>query len=199
MTNAYSPATAPFAHDRFLARRKIFELFSPKFYFSDELGNAIGFCKQKAFKLKEDIRLYTDQTMSHELLHIRARKILDFSSAYDVIDSATQQQVGALKRRGLKSILKDEWVVMDSLDQDIGRIVEDSTALALARRFVTDLIPQKFRFIVRGHEVGTAAQNWNFFAPKLSVDLTGDPGRELDRRLAIAAVILLLAIEGRQG
>jgi hypothetical protein len=187
-----------FTYDRFNARRKFFELFSPKFYFSDEQGNPIGFCKQKAFKLREDIRLYSDESMSRELLHIRARNIIDFSSAYDVIDSTTQQSVGVLKRKGLKSILKDEWIIMDNLDQDIGKIVEDSMALALVRRFLTNIIPQKFKFFVRGQEIGTAAQNWNFFLPKLQVDLTGDPGRMLDRRLAMAAVTLLLAIEGRQ-
>jgi hypothetical protein len=137
--------------------------------------------------------------MSQELLLIRARKILDFSSAYDVVDSATQQKIGVLKRRGLKSLLKDEWIVMDNLDQDIGRIVEDSTILALVRRFLTALIPQTFKFVVQGEEIGTAAQNWNFFLPRLHVDLTRDPGRMLDRRMAMAAVVLLLAIESRQG
>jgi hypothetical protein len=70
--------------------------------------------------------------------------------------------------------------------------------LALVRRFLTNIIPQKFKFVVRGQEIGTAAQNWNFFLPKLQVDLTGDPTRMLDRRVAVAAVILLLAVEGRQ-
>jgi hypothetical protein len=87
---------------------------------------------------------------------------------------------------------------MDSLDQDVGRIAEDSMVMALIRRFLTNLIPQKFKFVVRGQEIGTAAQNWNFFLPKMQVDLTRDPGRMLDRRMAVAAVVLLLAIEGRQ-
>jgi hypothetical protein len=191
-------ASLSFKHDRFSVRRKFFELFSPKFYFHDEMGNPIAFCKQKAFKLREDIRIYTDQTMAQEVLVVRARKILDFSSAYDVIDPTTQQSIGVLKRKGLKSILKDEWVIMDNLDQDIGRIMEDSTALALVRRFLTNLIPQKFKFVLRGQEIGTAAQNWNFFLPKMQVDLSRDAMRSLDRRMAAAAVILLLAIEGRQ-
>src|SRR3954451_14818176 len=100
-------AAAAFAHDRFVARRKVLTLFSPEFHFYDMQGTVIGFLKQKAFKLREDIRLYTDESKTKELLHIQARKIIDFSSAYDVVDSATQQKVGALKRCGLKSILKD--------------------------------------------------------------------------------------------
>src|SRR5262245_30515186 len=103
MPIANSATPTSLMYDRFSARRKFFELFSPKFYFYDEQGNAIAFCKQKAFKLREDIRVYTDESMSREILLIRARRILDFSSAYDVIDSATQQSVGVLKRRGIKS------------------------------------------------------------------------------------------------
>ena len=47
-------------------------------------------------------------------------------------------------------------------------------------------------------EIGVIRQNFNPFVLKLNVDLRSDPGRQLDRRLALAAVILLLAIEGRQ-
>ena len=71
----------------------------------------------KAFKLKEDIRLYTSEDMQTEVLSIQARKIIDISSAYDVIDSLTGAKVGALKRKGLKSILKDEWIIMDAEDK----------------------------------------------------------------------------------
>src|SRR3954463_1224968 len=110
-----------FAHDRFTARRKVMTLFSPQFHFYDEHENMIGYLKQKAFKLKEDIRLYSDESMTHELLTIKARKILDFSSAYDVMDSATQQKVGALKRRGWKSMLKDEGVGGGRKDGGSGR------------------------------------------------------------------------------
>ena len=58
--------------------------------------------KQKAFKLKEDIRLYTGEDMQTEVLSIQARQVLDFSAAYDVIDSATRMKVGALKRKGMR-------------------------------------------------------------------------------------------------
>jgi len=191
-------AASVFAHDRYWARKKFFTLFSPKFYFYDEQGGLMAFVKQKAFKLREDISVYGDEEMSRELLHIRARRIIDWSSAYDVIDSLTQQKVGALKRKGWRSIVRDEWIVMDANDAEIGRIREDSTALALLRRFVTALIPQDYSFTVRGRPIGSAKQNLNFFLPKMAVDFSQDPMRELDRRIGLAAVVLLMAIEGRQ-
>ena len=190
-------AAAIFQQDSFVARQKVFS-WAPCFYVQDHLGNALAFLRKKVFTWKDDIRAFTDESQSLELLHIRARKIIDWGAAFDVSDSINNQKVGVLKRQGWKSILRKQWIIMDALDQEIGRIREDSAALAFVRRFVTALLPQSYTFELRGQAVGTATQNWNLFAPRMSVDFTADPGKQLDRRLAVAAVVLLMAVEGRQ-
>lgn len=187
-----------FHHTRFVARRKLISFLDLKFYFEDEAGNGFGFVKRKALKLREDIRVFTDESMTTELLAITARSILDFSSAYDVVESASNQKVGALKRSGWKSLMRDEWIIMDGNDVEIGRIREDSAVLALLRRFVTNLIPQSYDFEVAGAPVGCAKQNFNIFAPKMNVDFTADVSQALDPRMRIASIALLLSIEGRQ-
>ncbi|MDQ1351509.1 MAG: hypothetical protein QG657_1813 [Acidobacteriota bacterium] len=185
-------------YKQYLVRRKFFSLVGAKFYIFNPDGQLIFFSKMKAFKLREDIRLYKDESMAQELLYIQARKIIDFSSAYDVIDSQTRQKVGALKRKGWKSILKDEWIIMDPQDIEIGNIKEDSTTLAILRRFLTNLIPQKYFVQINGTTVGTYKQNFNPFLLKLTADFSLDVNTQLDHRLGIAAAILLCAIEGRQ-
>jgi hypothetical protein len=198
-TPSAQPTADPFRMDRYVARRKVLTLFAPMFHIYGEDGSLVCFVKQKAFKLKEDIRLYSDESMSKELLLIQARQIIDFSAAYDVVDSHSSQKVGALKRRGWKSILQDEWILMDTADNEIGRIKEDSALLATIRRFLTNLIPQTYKYTVRDTEVGMVKQAFNPFVLKCRVDFSADPGGHLlDRRLALASVILLLAIEGRQ-
>jgi hypothetical protein len=200
-TAAARPAISdPFRLDRYLIRRKVLVLFTPQFHIYDEAGGMIAYVKQKAFKLKEDIRVYSDESMTSELLLIQARQIIDFSAAYDVIEPKTGQKVGALKRKGWKSILKDEWILMDAGDAEIGVIREDSAFLATLRRFLTNLIPQSFAYQVRGRLVGTLKQAFNPFVFRAQADFSEDPGGNiLDRRLALASVVLLLAIEGRQG
>ena len=69
----------------------------------------------------------------------------------------------------------------------------------LLRRFVTPLSPQKFLVQIRERPVGTLKQAFNPFVFKAQADFSEDPGKVLDRRLALAAVVSLLAIEGRQG
>jgi hypothetical protein len=149
-------------------------------------------------KLKEDIRLFRDEDMQHELISIQARSIIDFSAAYDVTDSETGEKLGALRKRGFKSILKDEWVLLDNNDNEIGHIKEDSLFLALLRRFVANLIPQSYVVEMNGERVSTFKQNFNPFVVKLNLDFTEDRNEVLDKRLGIAAGLLLCVIEGKQ-
>ena len=156
------------------------------------------FSEQKAFKLREDIRVYSDESKTNEVLSIKTQQVLDISATYDVVDTATQQKVGALKRKGLKSVLKDEWEIFDPSGMLIGRVEEDSMLMAIIRRFLTNLVPQKYHFTMGEQIVGTFQQHFNPFTYRATMDLSADSGRRLDRRLALAAGILLLAIEGRQ-
>lgn len=187
-----------YSYSTYLVRKKVFHLLGGAFEIFDPQGNVILYSKMKAFKLKEDIRLYTGEDMRTELMTIKARQALDFSASYDVVDSVTGERVGALRRRGLKSMFKDEWIILDSYENEIGLIQEDSAFMALLRRFVTNLIPQTYTVQIGGAPVSTFKQNFNPFVTKLTLDFSTDAGRRLDRRLGLAAAILLCAIEGKQ-
>ncbi|HYN42682.1 MAG TPA: hypothetical protein VE129_12945 [Thermoanaerobaculia bacterium] len=183
----------------YLVRRKVFTLAGAAFHVYDGEGRLVLYSKLKAFRLKEDIRLFTGEDMREELLAIHARKVLDISATYDVTDSRTGERVGAIQRKGLRSLLRDEWILRNATDQEIGLVREDSMGLALLRRFLTNLVPQRFDIQVMGQKVATVRQNFNPFVLKLTVDFTADPTGLLDRRLGLAAVLLLCAVEGRQG
>jgi uncharacterized protein YxjI len=187
-----------FSDSRYLIRKKILTILGAKFHIYDSTGRLAFFSKMKAFKLREDIRLYADESMTEELLLIQARQIIDFSAAYDVKDPKTGEKVGALKRKGLKSIIKDEWIVLDAADREIGLIQEDSMILALIRRFLTNLIPQRFQAMVGGQPVCTYKQNFNPFVTKITIEFVPSAESAYDHRLGIAAGVLLCAIEGKQ-
>ena len=190
-------AAPVFQQDRFIARQKIFS-FVPQFRFVDLNGNSLAFLRKKVFTWKDEVRVFTDESQTMELLYIKARKIIDWGTAFDVTDSINHQKVGALKRQAWKSLLRKEWIILDENDQEIGKLQEDSMFLATIRRYVTNIIPQSYSFEIGGQPVGTARQNWNFFAPKMEVDFSIDPDKKFDRRLAAAAIVLLMAVEGRQ-
>lgn len=187
-----------YSHDQYMIRRKVFTLFGAQFHVFDATGQIVMFSRQKAFKLKEDIRVYTGLDESHERLLIQARKIIDFSAAYDVFDSEAGTKVGALRRKGWSSLVRDNWELLDPHDQLIGTIQEDSMMLALFRRLLTNLIPQAFTLTCNGQTLATFRQNFNPFVFKLRVEISPGSREVVAPQLLLAAGILLAAIEGRQ-
>lgn len=188
-----------FSHTQYLARKKVLSLLGAKFHIYDSSGQLVLFSQMKAFKLKEDIRLYSDESMKDELITIQARSVIDFSATYDVIDTVTGERLGSLRRKGMKSILKDEWVILSPSESEIGFIKEDNRLLAMLRRFLISLIPQKFHVEMNSRTVAVFKQNFNPFVGKLNLDFSLDTSNQLDRRLGLAAAVLLLVIEGKQG
>lgn len=187
-----------FQHSSYLLKRQTLAL-TGRFRFYDPKGNLVMFSEQKMFKWKEDIRVYADEGKTKEVLSIKARQIIDFSAAYDVVDTAANQKVGVLRRRGLQSILRDEWEVLDANEQLIGKLFEDSMGLALMRRLVLGmLLPQNYDLMIGEARVADLRQNFHPFRYELNLDFTMDTANRLNRRLGIAAGILLAAIEGKQ-
>lgn len=74
----------PASGEKYTIRRKVLKIFGAAFHIYDAQGQVIGYCKQAAFKLKEDLRIYTDESMQRELLRISARHIIDFGATYDI-------------------------------------------------------------------------------------------------------------------
>lgn len=182
----------------FTLKRKM-ALLGQQFRITDPGGNLVGIVKQKAFKLKEDIRVFGDENMTQEVMVIQARQIMDFSAAYDIWDSTTRQKLGALRRKGWKSIIRDEWEVLAPNDEVIGKVFEDSQLMALLRRFLSNLIPQNFDMVMfDGRKVVDFRQSFNPFFYNLTIDFTVDPYGSLDKKMGIAAAILIATIEGRQ-
>ncbi len=179
-------------------RKQFFKLAGGAFRVYDTGERLLLFSEQKAFKLREDIRVYSDEAKTNQVMAIRTQQIIDISPTFDVVETPSNEKAGSLKRKGLKSILKDEWEIYDAGGMLIGKVEEDSTLMAILRRFLTNLIPQKYHFIVGGQVVGSFQQHFNPFTYRATMDLSADTGRRLDRRIALAVGILLLAIEGRQ-
>lgn len=195
------PHAARFAPTHYLIRRKALKLIGASFYVESPEGSVILYADMKAFKLKDDIRIYTGEDKSQEVFRIAARNIMDWAGTFDVFDSSSGAKLGTLRRKAWNSMLRDEWHILDAQDQQVGTLMEDSLVLALARRFieyVTLLVPQKYSVTVKGQDVGTFAQTFNPFIMKIVADFQPGTEQVFDRKLGLAAAILMCAVEGKQ-
>lgn len=182
----------------FTLRRK-FSLGGRQFRITDTSGRLVAFVEKKLFRLKEDIRLFSDEQKSQEILVIQARQIMDFAAAYDIYDPLARQKVGALRRKGWSSLVRDEWELLDAQDFPVGKLHEDSLQLALIRRLLLALIPQNFDLVdMNGTKLVDLKQQFNPFIYTLNIDFRPDTGGRVDRRVGIAAAVLMASIEGRQ-
>ena len=166
-----------YQHDHLVARRQVFKLLGAAFHLRTTDGRLLAYSKQKAFKLKEDIRVYADEAQTVELLNIQADRVIDFSAAYRVVDATTGETIGSLRRKGWSSMLRDSWEILDPQGTVRARVLEDSSWKALVRRMIdwaAILMPQTFLIQVDGRTVATLRQNHNVFVPKFFVDLGAD-------------------------
>jgi hypothetical protein len=187
-------SAALFQQDCFYVRKSQFS-WSPKFYFYDEHGNTLAFVRNATFSWNKQIRVFTDPTLSFELLAIRPLSRRNPGDTFAVIDSVNHKPVGAI-RQVHNGLQRRQWVLMDSDDQEVATVIEDSLLLGGIRRLVTELVPQSYTFTFAGREIGKATQNGSLFTPEMKIDLSSDREKELDRRLVAATVVFLLAFSG---
>lgn len=194
----YPRNSDPFSHDHYVLKRHLLKLMGARFSIYGPGEQLVLVADQKAFKLKEDIRLYADEGLTRPALGIFARNIIDFSAAYDIVNLVDNTKLGAMRREGMAStFVRDTWQVFDPWDRPIGDLHEDNPLMGLVRRFITNLVPQNYDLMVGGQKVVDLKQNFNPFNYHLNIDFLA-PAAHFDRRMGLAAAVLIAAIEGRQ-
>jgi hypothetical protein len=78
---------------------------------TDSAGRLVMYVKQKAFKLKEAVTVFADAEQTRPLYTIQADRVLDISAQYTIRDSGTGEALGAIKRRGMRSIWRAHYEI----------------------------------------------------------------------------------------
>ncbi len=86
--------------------------FAPQLSVTDSQGNLALYVRQKLWKLREAIGVFSDSERTNQLYSIKADRIIDFSARYSFSDQI-DKPLGAVKRRGLKSLWKAHYDVFD--------------------------------------------------------------------------------------
>ncbi|WP_338791765.1 hypothetical protein V9L05_19480 [Bernardetia sp. Wsw4-3y2] len=100
--------------------------FANDFIATDANGQTLAYVRQKIFKLKEEVNLFTDDSKSELKYSIKADRWLDFSASYRFED-ANGKNLGRVARKGWRSIWKAKYEIYDIEDnQDL--IIEEANA-----------------------------------------------------------------------
>jgi uncharacterized protein YxjI len=85
---------------------------NPQVKVSDASGQVVLYTKQKAFKLKEAVTVFADMEQTRPLYTINADRVLDFNAKFNIAD-AWGNSIGAVARKGRKSLWRAQYEVMD--------------------------------------------------------------------------------------
>jgi uncharacterized protein YxjI len=174
-------------------------------------GEPVCFVEQKRMALKEDLRVFTDDTKSAEVFRFKARQVWDPRAVYSVTDPQGKP-IGGLQKVFGKSLLRSTWRLLDPSGSVIGWAQERSLGVALFRRLVgfvpylgdfADWLPIRYHFDYYlgaedddGPRVG-GLERLVSFRDRYVFDLAGDEQRAIDRRLAVALAVGMDALQAR--
>ncbi|MFC3160962.1 hypothetical protein SAMN05443633_10144 [Chryseobacterium arachidis] len=113
--------------------------FASDFNITDKNGSYVAYVRQKMFKLKEDVIVFNDESKSKELFRIKANQWIDFNASYSLNEVATGKNFGRLARKGMRSIWKASYDILDANDQAKFKIQEDSAWVRFLDGFVGEL------------------------------------------------------------
>ena len=183
--------------NQYLIREKFLKFFGNKFRIMDEQDNLYGFCEQKRFRIKEDIRIYDDENKNNEWLIIKQRNLVDAWGGFDIVDPRENLLLGSIRRKFWKSVLRTKWELLDSDGNEIGMLIEDSLGYAIARRILLGiLLPKKFTLWTSADQQPiTMRQKFNPLVKKLVVTIPS--GHAFDRRFIAGLAMVIAAVDGR--
>lgn len=178
--------------------------FAPQIYVHDANGTPLCYVRQKLFKLKEHISVFKDETKEQLISEIHADRIIDFSAAYNFVDTEGITY-GSVKRKGMRSIWRTRYEVQDEnsnyviqegnpwtkvLDSLVGEI-------PIIGMFTGYMLNPHYDVIDASGECRyTLHKQPSFFGRKFALEQHGENEDDL---LVVMSLIMMTLLERRRG
>ena len=174
----------------------------------DANGNTIGYVRQKMFKLKEDIQVFSDESKSTVLYTIGADRIIDFNASYH-FKNANGEEIGKVGRKGRKSILKAYYNIFDA-NGDLDYTISEENPWAkvgdamLSEIPILGMLTGYFfnpRYVVKDKSdqiIARLSKEKSFFGRRFKLDEVGKFKAGDDERILLALMMMSL-LERRRG
>jgi uncharacterized protein YxjI len=155
-------------------------------------------------KIREQINFFRDESQSQPLMRIQAKKVFEFRGRSEVqLPDGTV--IGYLQKVFGTSLVRSTWQLLDPNGNVVAGAQESSMFIAVLRRvwgflpYVSNipfLLPFHFDITIQDRTVGKYRRIWAW-RDRYVMDLSGDPERWIDRRVAMAFCIALDALQDR--
>ncbi|MCI5055642.1 MAG: hypothetical protein MRY83_06005 [Flavobacteriales bacterium] len=181
--------------------------FANDFYATDANGITIGYIRQKMFKLKESVEIFSDESRSQKLYQINADKWLDFNTAY-AIKKQDGQELGKVCRKGWASLWKANYEIVGNDGQMKYRIQEKNPWAKVMDSLLGEipLLGMLTGYLfnpaysvkdLNEKELYQLKKQPSFFGRKF--DITETEALDVDDELIVLSLMMMVLLERRRG
>ncbi len=181
---------------------------SNDFTATDANGQTVAYVRQKLFKLKEAINIYTDSTRSKEIYTIKADKWLDFNTAYS-FKNAQGAEIGKIVRKGWASLWKAHYELVDQNQQIQYHIREENPwikvldglvgEIPILNMFTGYMLNPSYVVMDKNEQiVARLKKNPSMVGRRFEVSKVGQTDADDDERIMLGLMMLVL-LERRRG
>lgn len=181
---------------------------APQIFVKDSSGNPLFYVHQKLFKLKEQIHVYRDSTKETELFQIRADRVIDFSARYS-FTGPEGQALGAIKRRGARSLWKASYVIEGQDGSPMLEIEEESAWVKVLDGLLGE-IPILGAFtgyflnptylVKRGEEVVfRVIKHRSFLESTFEIKAEGQTPGGVEEAVSVLGILMMVLLERSRG
>jgi len=174
----------------------------------DSTGTQVAYVRQKMFKLKEEVKVYKDESKSELITTIKANKWLDFSASYNFWDEAGNNY-GKIGRKGWSSLWKANYEIYDN-ESKLNFTIREANAwvkvmdgllgeIPILSFFTGYLFNPAYKIMdEKGQIVAMLKKEPSFWGRRFIVEKAGQIEDAEEERLVIGLMMLVL-LERRRG
>jgi len=167
--------------------RRVYRVHAPD-------GSLTAFVEQPWFRLRGEWTIYGDQEMTRPILAIKNRRFAAVNMEHDLFDAVTGARLGVVRTRGLRSLFRDSWDILDADERPVGEMIEDG---AYFWRRILKFLPGRHRIDLGGRTVARLTQQFRFFRRVFDLELL--PVEDsIEPRFAIACALLAMMADIRR-
>lgn len=182
--------------------------FAPQFFIRDQQGNEIAYVKQKLFKLKEDITVFSDSKETQVIYKIKANQWIDWSASY-VLSDAEGNIIGKMGRKGVRSLWKATYEISNKNDV-VSYKIEEANAFVKIMDGLFSSVPVLGVFTgyvfnptynilnSAGEKVAQFSKEASFFGKKFTLNQWIDIDDQ-DEEAIILSLIMMVFLERARG
>lgn len=177
---------------RFYVRRNFWSIFDRVFRVQTEDGQMILYVKHPIFRLREEFIIWADEAETQPVFKLKSQQIIAINFSFDITDISTGQHIATIQKRGLKSLVRDTFLILGPDGEQIGEMEEHGHSIL--RRFLP-ILTSKHELTMGGRRVAFVRQLFRFFTREFQVDL--EPSA-MDPRFVLSCALLAIIAEARR-